>query len=179
MAETHGGKGPNPDSRLEEVNHLRSVAENHLKEIDEEKQQEEEDESRRIEELERYAKHRRRGKEGPSLGSTPTPKMRSAQDVLSRLQWDDQLDITKFTIGYLERFAGIKEMQASTWISEFTEEEWIPQHRIKYFKRINENGNHEVVWDRDKRIDKVFGSGLSSLDGVDIRSEDGGVGLMP
>ncbi|EXJ90733.1 poly(A) polymerase [Capronia coronata CBS 617.96] len=103
--------------------------------------------------------------------------MRSAQDVLSRLQWDSDHDMTRYTIGYLERFDGIKEMPASSWIAESTEEDWIPQHRIKYFKRTLDNGEREMVWDREKRIDKIFGSGLGSADEADVRSEDGGVRL--
>ena len=78
-------------------------------------------------------------------------------------------------MGYLERFEGLKETPASNWITESTDEEWIPQHRIRYFKRINENGESEVVWDRDQRIDKIFNSGGSNMTGDDIRSEDGGV----
>lgn len=98
-------------------------------------------------------------------------------DVLHRLQWDEDLDISQFKVGYLERFDGIKETPASNWITEVTEEEWIPQHRIKYFKRVAQNGDSKVVWDRDHRIDKIFGSGVSSMAGDDVRSEDGGVGL--
>jgi len=62
-------------------------------------------------------------------------------------------------------------------VSEVTDEEWIPQHRIKYFKRVDETGHGEIVWDREKRMDKIFGTGVSSTDMVDVRSEDGGVGL--
>ena len=62
-----------------------------------------------------------------------------------------------FIIGYLERFAGLKEMPLTLWLDESTEEDFIPQHRIKYFKRA---GTGEVVWDRDERIDKIFRSGL-------------------
>ncbi len=66
--------------------------------------------------------------------------------------------MSKYIIEYLERFAGIKEIPATAWIRETTQEEWIPQHRIKYFKHLNENGQQEVVWDRENRIDKIFKS---------------------
>lgn len=99
-------------------------------------------------------------------------------DVLNRLQWDPEFDVSEYTIGYLERFAGIKEMPATDWISETTEEQWIPQHRIKYFKRVNDSGDLEVVWDREKRIDRIFGGDLSTWDEVDLGSEDGGVRWM-
>ena len=77
----------------------------------------------------------------------------------------------------MERFTGIKEMPARNWIAETTEEEWIPQHRIKYFNRVDENGDTEVVWDREKRIDKIFGSGWNARDETDIRPEDGDADL--
>ena len=60
-------------------------------------------------------------------------------------------------IGYLERFDGVKEMPWALWLDESTEEDFIPQHRIKYFKRV---GTGEVGWDREGRIDKIFGTGL-------------------
>ena len=34
-------------------------------------------------------------------------KMRTALDVIKRIQWDDALPQELFTIGYLDRFAGI------------------------------------------------------------------------
>ncbi|KIW54394.1 hypothetical protein PV05_06754 [Exophiala xenobiotica] len=155
---------------------LRSIAENHLREIGEENLQEEKDQARRNQELERYTKQRRRDKMSTlvPVGATTTPKMRSAQDVLDRLRWDRALDLSSHTIGYLERFSGIKEIPAAHWISDFTEEEWIPQHRIKYFKRTIETGGQEIVWDRDKRIDKIFGGNLINQDETEIRSDAGG-----
>jgi len=86
-------------------------------------------------------------------------------------------------VAYLERFEGIKEMPVTNWISESTDEEWIPQHRIRYFKVVREDGTYEVVWNRDDRIDKIFGSGITTSitsddDKVDVFSEDGGVALL-
>ncbi|OAP64461.1 poly(A) polymerase [Fonsecaea erecta] len=168
------------------IGRLRAIAEKHVQEIDEDKLQEEKDELKRKQDIEHYAKRKKQEKHESSIISidVPIPKMRSAQDVLKRLQWDTDLDMSKYVIGYLERFAGIKEIPARKWLSEVTEEEWIPQHRIKYFKRLSENGEDEIVWDREKRIDKIFGTGWkvsSSEDDekADIRSTDGGVSLLP
>ena len=44
------------------------------------------------------------------------------------------------------------------WVRETSDEEFIPQQRIRYIKR---NSDGEVVWDREARIDKIFGSGLT------------------
>ncbi|KAK5267111.1 hypothetical protein LTR99_005929 [Exophiala xenobiotica] len=170
------------DAISDTISRLRNIAETHLREIGEEILQEEKDRARRNQELERYAKQRRRDKTSTLVvlsGSTTTPtsKMRSAQDVLDRLRWDHALDLSRYSIGYLERFSGIKETPAAEWVSEFTEEEWIPQHRIKYFKRTTtETGEQEIVWDRDKRIDKIFSGAGSPInqDETETRSDSGG-----
>jgi hypothetical protein len=43
------------------------------------------------------------------------------------------------------------------WKTEQTDEEFIPQHRILYFKRRADN---VIVWERRTRIDDIFGSGI-------------------
>ena len=48
-------------------------------------------------------------------------------------------------------------MSMDLWLREPTEEDFVPQHRIRYFKM---HQSEEVVWSRDERIDKIFGSGL-------------------
>jgi hypothetical protein len=59
-------------------------------------------------------------------------------------------------------------MQVSEWlkIREVTDEEFIPMHRIRWFKRRSvkhdqstEDAQEETVWHRDQRIDMIFGSG--------------------
>lgn len=57
------------------------------------------------------------------------------------------------------------EMDVSTWkggVADFTDEEWIPQHRIMYFrKKGDEEGRR--VWDRATRLDRLFGSGVAPV----------------
>lgn len=60
-------------------------------------------------------------------------------------------------VGYLDRFGGNKEIRAAEWLNEVTEEDWVPQHRIRYFKRVTGEGE-EVVWHRYDRVDRIFGS---------------------
>jgi hypothetical protein len=48
-------------------------------------------------------------------------------------------------------------MPFDLWLRESTEEDFVPQHRIKYFKRTQ---SEEIVWSRDGRIDRIFRSGL-------------------
>ena len=94
---------------------------------------------------------------------SPEPKrtsLRPALDILNRIIHDPEMDTEDFSVGYLDRIAGIKEMPVSWWKAEdITAEDFIPQSRIRYFKR---KGNGVVVWDRESRVDLVFGSGLPS-----------------
>lgn len=54
------------------------------------------------------------------------------------------------------------EKALDTWKSEQTDEEFIPQHRILYFKRKSDS---TVVWERRTRIDLLFGSGRGGAAG--------------
>lgn len=44
-----------------------------------------------------------------------------------------------------------------SWKQEQTDEEFIPQHRILYFRRSADDVH---LWDKKERIDRVFGSGI-------------------
>lgn len=84
-------------------------------------------------------------------------KFRTAADVLNRLRWDPALDSGNYVVGYEDRFAGAMEKGLDLWKSEQTDDEFIPQHRILYFKRRSDG---VVVWDRMSRTDLLFGSGV-------------------
>jgi len=83
-------------------------------------------------------------------------KFRTASDVMSRLRWDEKLDSVNFIVGYEDRFVGAMEKSLDSWKSEQTDEEFIPQHRILYFKRKSDG---VIVWERSTRTDLIFGSG--------------------
>jgi uncharacterized protein (UPF0248 family) len=96
-------------------------------------------------------------------------KLRPASDILSRLRWDPALDSQDYIVGYEDRFLGAKEIALVRWKTEQTDDEFIPQHRILYFKRRSDG---TVVWDRKMRIDLMFGSGASTVGGpVEIDEE--------
>jgi uncharacterized protein (UPF0248 family) len=84
-----------------------------------------------------------------------TGKLRTSTDVMSRIRWDPNLDSSDFIVGYDDRFTGIQEKKFEEWKSELTDEEFIPQHRVMYFKRKSDG---EIVWDRRLRVDKIFGN---------------------
>lgn len=89
--------------------------------------------------------------------------LRPAQDIISRIKWDPTLNPSEFLIGYEDRFVGVKETQLENWKSEQTDEEFIPMHRIVWVRRKAEEGGEgegEKVWDRRKKVDLIFGSGV-------------------
>lgn len=86
-----------------------------------------------------------------------TGKFRSSADVMNRIRWDPEIDSGDYIIGYEDRFLGIMERPLDQWKTEQTDEEFIPQHRIMFFKRASDG---VVAWDRRTRRDEIFGSGV-------------------
>ncbi|KAM4703962.1 leukocyte receptor cluster member 9 [Rhinophrynus dorsalis] len=107
-------------------------------------------------------------KSSPPKGKKPP--MKTATDVISRIQWDTMLPTECFTIGYLDRFLGVIEKPFSSFCWEDLASVGhdvlaIPKHRIQYFKYQS-----LVVWDKTTRTDNIFGStgsGLTILDIID------------
>lgn len=110
-------------------------------------------------------------------GSKKKPPMKTASDVISRIQWDEELSPKDFVVGYLDRFIGIVEKC-------FTDLSWedlasvdhfvdlaIPRHRIQYFMYMG-----EIVWDKRERIDKVFGSTGGKETILDVKER---IGVQP
>jgi poly(A) polymerase Pap1/uncharacterized protein (UPF0248 family)/2'-5' RNA ligase len=90
------------------------------------------------------------------LRADKTKKFRTAADAINRIRWDPQLDSSDYVVGYEDRFLGAQEKELDAWKSEQTDEEFIPQHRILYFKRKSDG---RTVWDRRTRWDELFGNG--------------------
>lgn len=86
------------------------------------------------------------------------PPLRPANDILSRIRHDPALDVADFVVGYQDRHADVMELPVAEWKGggDTTEEEFIPQHRILYFRR---KGDEKRIWDRKERVDLLFGSG--------------------
>lgn len=91
-----------------------------------------------------------------STGPAAAKKLRPATDILNRLRWDPNMDSGDYVIGYDDRFLGVRETGLDKWTTEQTDEEFIPQHRILFFRRKSDG---VVVWDRETRKDGIYGSG--------------------
>ncbi|KAK7956738.1 uncharacterized protein PG986_005960 [Apiospora aurea] len=135
---------------------------------DDESDEEEEEEEDFDDDDEYTEEERPKAKSNKTAGGDVEPprpayegKFRSSADVISRLRWDPNLDSSDFIVGYEDRFLGAKERALDLWKSEQTDEEFIPQHRVLYFKRKSDG---VVVWDRKARRDMLFGSGVKDSD---------------
>lgn len=82
-----------------------------------------------------------------------------APDIINRITWDPEFERDEYVIGFVDRFEGQLEVSMNSWKKETTDEEFIPQHRVLYIRRIN----GDIVWDRRRRIDKIFLSGNSAF----------------
>jgi uncharacterized protein (UPF0248 family) len=80
-------------------------------------------------------------------------------DIINRITWDSDFERNDYIIGFVDRFEGQLEVSMDSWKKETTHEEFIPQHRVLYIRHIN----GEIVWDRRRRIDKIFSSGNSAF----------------
>jgi hypothetical protein len=88
------------------------------------------------------------GSESSTTNSRLFGKLRPAKDVLQRLKYDSEYNVANYVVGCIDRKAGILEKKVEDWKS-FDEEEL-----IAYFKDVKSN---EIVWDRARKIDLVFG----------------------
>ncbi|CAG8908631.1 unnamed protein product [Penicillium egyptiacum] len=86
-------------------------------------------------------------------------RLRPAGDVINRITWDTAFGRNNYVIGFVDRFEGQLEVAMGSWKKETTDEEFIPQHRVLYIRHTN----GEIVWDRRRRIDKIFFSGNSAF----------------
>ncbi|KAI0132016.1 hypothetical protein BJ170DRAFT_227377 [Xylariales sp. AK1849] len=107
------------------------------------------------------SKKSRKREEEIAIRPEYTGKFRSSADVMNRIRWDPEMESGDYIVGYLDRFQGAMERALDHWKTEQTDEEFIPQHRIRYFKRRSDG---LVVWDRAARRDDVFGSGVKKSD---------------
>ncbi|XP_024123055.1 leukocyte receptor cluster member 9 [Oryzias melastigma] len=104
-------------------------------------------------------------KNSKEIEVTKKPRMRTADDVISRILWDPSVDASEFIVGYVDRFLGVLERpfcdfnwDANPCDCDYTTELALPRHRIQYFIYRGQR-----VWDRHSRSDRVFGSTGQSL----------------
>lgn len=82
-----------------------------------------------------------------SLITSANGKQPSASQVLSRLRWDPAFANESYEVGYLDRFEGVKWLPLELWGKATEEEDFIPEHRIRVFRKAGA-GKAGVVWQR-------------------------------
>jgi uncharacterized protein (UPF0248 family) len=91
-----------------------------------------------------------------TAATSPSSKHRfpPAAQVLSRLRWDPAHRPFDYEVGYVDRFTeGLMWLPMELWGRETEEEDFIPEHRIRVFRRAGRDGGENVVvWDREKRV---------------------------
>ncbi|CAB1334419.1 unnamed protein product [Coregonus sp. 'balchen'] len=122
--------------------------------------------------------------------STKKPRMRTADDVISRILWDPSVEAADFVVGYVDRFLGVLERPFSefNWDADpcdcdYSSELALPRHRIQYFTHRGRR-----VWDRNNRTDtgclappfgqeeeQEQGTGTQDVKQQDSREEQDGV----
>ena len=117
------------------------------------------------------SKAKKRNRQKDEADSDKKLPMKTAADVISRIVWDEQVPADSFTIGYTDRFRGVIEMNFSafSWEDLASVDNTvlaIPQHRIQYFMY------HAIkVWDKNERLDDVFGSTGSAVTITDVMAK--------
>lgn len=79
-------------------------------------------------------------------------RLTPSSEVLSRLRWDPAHTCYDYEVGYLDRFEGLMWLPLEQWGKAVEEEDFIPAHRIRIFRRMNRDGSRTVVWDREKKF---------------------------
>ena len=96
-------------------------------------------------------------------------KLRPSQDVLQRLRWDARFDAGAYLVVYRERSGGTQELP----VPSFLESQRIPWSRVTAVL----HRDRTLIWDRERRLDRLFGSGETSADELLIPGSDGGEGF--
>nr|XP_012330087.1 leukocyte receptor cluster member 9 [Aotus nancymaae] len=120
------------------------------------------------------------GREAQPEAGAKKPPLRTAADVIQRIRWDPRFDPADFSVGYADRFLGVREepFNAFCWDEPLAALGpgvlAVPQHRVRFFRFRG-----RLVWDRASRTDLVFGSGSAAGRGptiLDALYSEGGHG---
>lgn len=95
---------------------------------------------------------------------TGKKRLNPAHKIYYRILHDPTVENSLFTIGYSDRFSGVKEVPFDNYVTLETElfyNSSIPFHRIQYFKYRG-----HLVWDRKTRVNLIDGNGYLQFDNV-------------
>jgi poly(A) polymerase len=84
--------------------------------------------------------------------SKKSAKLRTCREVLERLRWDPAFDESAFFVLYEDRLQGVLKIP----LSQIFQGKDLVEHRI-----LQIGVDSLILWDREKRLDLLFGSGAS------------------
>ncbi|KAK6441555.1 3-keto-steroid reductase [Oleoguttula sp. CCFEE 5521] len=73
-----------------------------------------------------------------AIGDSPPGKFPTASAVLSRLRWDPKYAAEHYEVGYMDQFVGLLWLPLEKWGHATEDEEFIPAHRIRTFRRVRD-----------------------------------------
>ena len=90
-------------------------------------------------------------------------RMRTARDVASRVRFDDLVPADRVFVTVLDRFRGpvVMGFDEICWTRDRFRS--LPEHRVLAFWL-----DDELLWDKEQRVDNVFGSAGSGTTIVDV-----------
>jgi uncharacterized protein (UPF0248 family) len=114
------------------------------------------------------SRHQKRIEQPKSDESQVTSKgLRPARAVLNRLRHDPTFNIDEYKVGYLDRHTVVpQEKPVAAWATDTTDDLFIPEHRILYFKRCLANGEEVLMWHKAEKIDRIFTAGEMTVEGI-------------
>ncbi|KUJ20962.1 uncharacterized protein LY89DRAFT_420808 [Mollisia scopiformis] len=84
--------------------------------------------------------------------------LRPAEDVINRLKYDRaNFKVDEWAIGYVDRhMQAMQEKPVRDWATDVTDEAFIPQHRIEYFKVYPKDSPPVIMWEKASKKDLIF-----------------------
>ena len=106
------------------------------------------------------------------VDAAPVTSLRPCIDVINRILYDPNLDAADFSFVYLDRFDGSVEASAAAANGNIKGParkliKAVPEHRIQQIKY-----KARTVWDKDARVDLVFGSTPRPIESADALEID-------
>ncbi len=92
------------------------------------------------------------GRSSEKSNASQSGKLRPGREVLNRMKFDSEYNMEDYMVGYIDRKAGILEQSVEKW-GNFGSEEL-----MAYIKNVKDD---EIVWDKARKIDLVFGKKIA------------------
>uniref|UniRef100_A0A7S3D0P4 MJ1316 RNA cyclic group end recognition domain-containing protein n=1 Tax=Palpitomonas bilix TaxID=652834 RepID=A0A7S3D0P4_9EUKA len=101
-------------------------------------------------------KQGKKGKKESVDDEKKSSRLRTADEVINQLMWDEKFKGRNYSVAYMDRVLGVRYMSIEDWSSDdrknVSSDLFVPAHRVR---SIVEDETYAVLWDREERIDNV------------------------